>query len=240
MRMLTVQIRRPLLNLCAALGVTLGVSQSSTAASEMQTEIPTQDELRQELASIGLSPEILCIAGLTAVQTTTVVTEAFDTIIEHWSTLEPARQAVSVKRYDIARLQALVARGVATSGDHAELATAYSELATAKSALNGVLSDIRSDIHQELDSEQLAIVNRLIQNADLPVPMEFRVLDHTAIEWVQFRKAYLECQTSPEPSSEATGLLHACDTDYSVSLARTRMGVNLTSVTAAFLAAIEP
>lgn len=116
---------------------------------------------------------------------------------------------------------------------------ARAELASAESGLAGVLGEVRSAINQELGTGQLAVLDRLLQNARLPVPVEFHVLDRTPVEWVQFRKAYSECQTNPAPSVQASTLVAACDTDYDVVLARTRLQADLASVRGAFLAALD-
>lgn len=239
MRMSTVVIRGALIGFCVAAGTIASMSSNATAVFQEHADLPTQEQLRQEFAATGLTPQILCIAGLTAGQTTTVVTAALDSITEHWPLLEPARQNVSVKRGDVARLEALIARGIATPTDHGSLATARAELASADLELDDVLADIRSAINQEFDTEQLTIVSRLIQNAKLPVPIEFHILDRTPVEWVRFRKAYSECQTNSAPSPQASDLVNACDTDYSVTLARARLEFNLDSVRDAFVAAMD-
>jgi len=225
---------------CSIVGLALGASafastlSMSDAVVTQPALVPTQRDLQQEAVSLGLSPQNLCVIGLNADQTSDLIATAIESIEENWSTLKFSRSSILSYSTEVAVLKQAVRGGTATQEDHDGLLSAQSSLDTAKASLENTVSLMQTDINQHLSLEQSTNLARLVANAGLPVPVKYHILDKTSVEWVHFRKAYAQCQTNENPSSEASGIVQAADSQYEVNLAQVHLDTYLDAVSEAF------
>lgn len=238
MRMSKFAVHATLASGCIGIAIIASASSSVTATSATSWSQPTQDDVSQALAMVGITPEHLCIVGASSGQIQSVVGASIEFLQEHWAGIESTQQSLTTQATEVARLKELVSRGLATPTDRDALTAAQETLANIQGDLDEMLDGLRSDSLQYLTSEQWAWFDRLVANRALPIPPEYRILVKSEMEWVQFRKAYSEYKTNPDASSASETAVETADSDLDVAVARTRLQNTLATTKAAFASAL--
>ncbi len=235
MRYSKIIVRSTLVAATIAAITLVGIGSVSNATTmSVSADVPTQSDLMHEVAALGYSPQNLCAAGLNSTQTQAFLSLAIDEIGEQWDDLSSVRDSIQATATEIRQLERLVTQGQATTQDREQLATARQVLATAQSSVITLQTAIRVEAEAMITSQQQAKLAQLIANSSLPIPTKYHVLEKSTTEWVEFRKAYMECQTNPDARQASQDLVDNADANFEVNLAQTSLDTNLSSIQQVF------
>jgi hypothetical protein len=203
---------------------------------------PTGAELGTCLYRVGLGPEPLAAAGVSAGQTTALVEPARLYLIDHQRDLNLADAAYAGAKRNRDRLERLVRSGTGTEDDLTALAQARIDLANARTQRAAELAALLDAATTGLTGRQRATLDTLSDNASWKQPIEFHTVDRDQEDWVALREALANeriaarRQRTPDPGAQA--LLQQFRADPAVSAARVNLDSNLLAVTAAWELAV--
>lgn len=203
---------------------------------------PTAVELAAALHRVGLSPERLAAAGLTAIEASTLVQNAAAHLDgERFQSLQQADTAVRDASRDVQRLERLARSGRATSGDLGDLTTGRAALAGAESALRSALGALYDAAADGLSGPKAARLATLRANAGWDLPVQYLAASRSEAEWVALRDALASVRISArlgeEPHGGCSALVAQCDADSAVATAKAALDANLAAIASAFDAA---
>ncbi|MCW5775663.1 MAG: hypothetical protein KIS87_04355 [Phycisphaeraceae bacterium] len=203
---------------------------------------PTAVELAAALHRVGLSPERLAAAGLTANETSALVRDAAAHLDgERFQALKQADAAVREASRDVQRLERLARSGRAAGNDLGDLTTARATLAAAESTLGSALGAFYEAAAGGLAGPKAARLATLRANAGWDLPVQYLAASRSEAEWVALRDALASlriCERLGEdPHHGCTTLVAQADADSSVANAKAALDANIAAVTGAFDAA---
>lgn len=149
----------------------------------------TPRSARATLISAGLSPEVLCAAGLTSQQVASVVASGREYLADHLTEVEGANASFASASADVVRLERLAQQGKAGQQDLAELTAARANLAAAVAAKESELAEVFNAATEGLSTEERALVSQFHANRSREVPLKYRGTMRTDEEWVRLRDA---------------------------------------------------
>jgi hypothetical protein len=188
---------------------------------------------------LGLSPEVLASAGLGGGGTTQVL-QLLAGASEAIAQFNAAESQVGSLIDQIDALSAEMELG-STDELVAQRASLESQLLTARSAVEAARASLINAALAEAGSMVSARVHRLLQNAALPLPLEFRMLDLTPSAASEVASAIKdECRVDREGESgsassvDASAFLSSYRSDAEYSAASSNLATNVTAVRTAF------
>jgi hypothetical protein len=185
------------------------------------------------LASVGLNADSIAAAGLTGTQSSLVT-----------ATLKTETQVVqeslaAFEAYQAARKRELaLAQSFRASGSSSEIAPALQSArqalqqaeATWHESRTRLMGVIRAAIVTASDATTADVAVRLSQNADRPVPVEFRTLELTENQWGILASALANRAAGVRLSPSQQELLSSVEGRAPVALARASTAANRASV----------
>lgn len=144
---------------------------------------------RAQLMAVGLAPEVLCAAGLTAQQAATVAANGLAHLDEHLNDLTAADAAMTTSGTSVARLERLVMQGKATQQDRTDLGTARASQVSATSAWSSAQAALFNAATDGLSGGTKTLIQRIHANRDKDVPLKYRGTERTEAQWVALRDA---------------------------------------------------
>lgn len=202
---------------------------------------PTARELRSFLGELGLLPGPLAAAGVSAVQTTALVSAAREHMTQHSATLPAARERVRSLRTQIASLANLASTGRATQQQHADLQSLRGSLNGSEASLAGMRAEALAAITAGLNPAQRSLLATFAANAGREVPMEYLAVSRTDAEWVTLRDSLIQRRVDTQnnvENSEAAARVTAAQGDPSVTAARNNLAANADAVASAWATAL--
>lgn len=205
---------------------------------------PTAQHIEVALMEVGLSPETLAAAGLTAPAVTTLIGNAVEHLDEHFSALQDARSALGSARADHDRLQRLVQSGTASAQDLTAFASAKTALSQAQAALDAQRASLSTAATANLSQPQRAVLAAIAANARWDLPTPYLVSQRTQPQWVAIRDALanerIAAKLSEEPNPNAASLLLSIRAEQATATAMTNLSANAATITTAWNSALQP
>ncbi|CAG0985561.1 hypothetical protein PHYC_02003 [Phycisphaerales bacterium] len=202
----------------------------------------TPRSMRATLISAGLAPDVLCAAGLTTQQVTTVVGAGREFLTDHLGDVETANASFAEASTDVNRLERLAQQGKATEQDRTDLGTARTSLASAVTARESALAAVFNAATESLTANQKALIQQFQANRGQSVPLKYRGTSRTDAEWVRLRDAVSNQAIATRRGEDLDGtsaqILSDANTAETVRAAAAVAG--LTDVRAAWQSAAEP
>ncbi len=144
---------------------------------------------RAELAAVGLSPDVLCAAGLTSQQAASVVGNAMAHLAEHGEDLALAIAAHTTAKAEVERLERVTVLGMASQQEAADLAAARQSLVGATSAMTSARAALFDAATQGLSASTKALIQRFHAHRGRDVHMKYLGADRSEAEWRALREA---------------------------------------------------
>jgi hypothetical protein len=213
-------------------GVAYNATPSATAPSAPPHPAPaisqrpeidplTNGELGMALVTAGLSPKALAAAGLSESQVTALVGRARTHLTEHIQELRDADQALFSAQASHDALQRRIQSGQGNQADLTNFATAASDLASARTARQSVISDLITASVNGLAAEKTSALATLRANASWELPPQYLVVNHSESDWVALRDAVandaISARNGNDPDPDAHTLLLQAQADPSVA-----------------------
>lgn len=206
---------------------------------------PTAADVTNTLHRLGLSPQHLTAAGVTAQQTTTLVSAMESTLNGEPGLIRSLEDDLGEAQRRCDTLTRLVRSGEATEQQRTDCAAAQAALVTARAALNEALDDLFADLTGGLDEAVCHRLTMLRANAATwDMPTEFLVVTRTDAQWLELRAALanerIAANMGEETGQGAQTILQNARSDASVALARTNLDNNLAAIQNAWNEALNP
>lgn len=161
---------------------------SSSGFSMHRLSNPTRT-IRAQLMAAGLSPDVLCAAGLTAQQAEDVAEHGLAHLDENLEDLTTADAALAAASADVTRLERLAMQGRATEPQMTELATARASLASALSARATAQTALFNAATDGLSGGTKTLIQRFHAHRTMEVPLKYRGTERTEAQWIALRDA---------------------------------------------------
>ncbi|MFI4854693.1 MAG: hypothetical protein ACIAQF_06910 [Phycisphaerales bacterium JB065] len=206
---------------------TVGSWPSLVAASE-----PTAMDKLADLKHLGVGVDGLLAAGLSVSQASAVLNWV-GTDRQRFDAIRVAQTQVRLAQQDLDAIRSKMVRVGRTSDLDMQYATAETQLASAQSTYDSLITDARSALGT-LVSEDLqagsdwTVLARVIDNRDRDVPTAYRVLELSPSEWEQLALYHENVDNRPEALDEgaiALGESLALNSDVLNAQARIDAGV---------------
>lgn len=203
---------------------------------------PSPGQVAVALRQVGLDPDALAAAGLTAQQTTALVAAARAHLDEHYTTLRQAQLDHAQARNEHDRLKRLVRAGRATTQQKEQLDQAAAGLAQAAAQLEQARQALAQAATAHLGSAPNDTLATIHAHNRWSHPVQYRAAERTEPDWVALRDALAHAriadkrQRDPEP--EVLQIIAQADANPDVAAARANLENNLTTVTNAWNTAI--
>jgi hypothetical protein len=203
---------------------------------------PSPGQLAVALRQVGLDPDALAAAGLTAQQTTTLVAAARTHLDEHFPALRQAQQDYAQARAAHDQLKRLVRAGRASRQQREQLDQAATELAQAAAQLEQQRQALSQAATDHLGSAARVAIATIHAHNRWSHPVPYRAAARPEPDWVALRDALAHVriaeQRSQDPEPEVLQLIAQADAHPDVAAAKTNLENNLQTVTNAWNAAI--
>lgn len=203
---------------------------------------PLDPELATALYRVGLQPENLAAAGVSATLADDVVAG-----VKVWLAQNPAGLPQTDERYfqAVTSRDALVRKvrsGLASTQEIVEGQDASGEFDAAEGARKQVLEALFTAGTVVLSTDQVAALSRIrVNQAAWNVPLQYLVVDRTQEEWVHVRAALanerISAKDGEDPDAEDQSYLAEVRADSAVAAAKTSLDTNLGAVKSAWEAA---
>jgi len=223
-----------------AMTVASALSLSSTRTS-FESEAVEVDitELEVELIRAKLDPESLCVAGVTAAETTTIVNNARAYLALNLATLRTAEAQLASTRIEHDRLTRLLRSGQASPSDVTDFENNEPLLATRQAALDSLQDDFYSEATDNLVSQDKLTALGYIQDAGRwACPVQYKCANRSESDWVTLRDALANERISDElgddPDPTLQQFLATVHAENGTSSAIARLQTSLSSIQAAF------
>lgn len=189
---------------------------------------------------LGLMPEVMATAGLSGAGTT----QALQLLAGASEAIAQFNAAESEVGSLIGQIDALAAEIELGPTDEfvAQRASLEAQLLTARSAVEAARASLVNAALAEAGSTITTRVHRLLQNAALPLPLEFRMLNLTPSTASDVASALKdetrvdrEGEAAAASSVDATAFLASYRSDSEYSAAESNLAANLPAARAAFL-----
>lgn len=195
------------------------------------------------LLRAGLGPEALAATGLGSSGVTAVVNAAEAWAAEHPGALTQADAAYAEAKNSSDSLDRKVRSGLASSGEITASATARSQLASATSARDSLIESAFAAGTAGLTTTQRAALQNVRLNASWELPVEFKVVTRTELNWVALRSALANekfcTRRGEEMDASCVQLLGTARSDAAVASAKTNLDSNLSELRNAWNSAAE-
>ena len=206
--------------LAAALAGAVSMSSSSSSSSSAPAyptstlpgfEVVDPAEMALLLHRVGLSPETLAAAGVTAQETSALIGHARTYLEENAQAIRAADESFFAAREVHDALKRRVQSGLASQADLANLETAATSLTSAGSARDAARSGLYNAAVEGIGGPKLQILATLKANKSWELPLQYRADSRSEQEWVALRNALANVriaeQNGEEPSQEAAQLI---------------------------------
>lgn len=213
------------------------VGSALVAASSVSLSGPQTVDLARRL---GLTPEVLATAGLSGAG----ATQALQLLAGASEAIAQFNAAEAQVESLIGQIDALAAEIDLSPNDEllTQRSTLESQLLSARSAVEAARASLVNAAVAEAGSTVAGRVHRLLQNAGLPLPLEFRALNlspSTASDVASALKDEVRVDREGEAASassvDATQFLAAYRSDSEYTAAGSNLAANLTAVRGAFV-----
>jgi hypothetical protein len=206
--------------------------------------VPVSSDYQAALGRLGLVPKRLAAAGLSAQNTTTLVSHLRTYLDDHLQDLQTADAAFASARVEYDRLLRLVQAGTATNDDRfawtAAQATFVSATAARQTVLNAVFSAATADVGQDA----LVALNTVNTNSNTwDLPVEYLASGNNEHDWVTLREALADVRIATSgglaPSEHVSQIVAGFDAAPATATARANIVANLATVTEAWNNAVR-
>lgn len=203
----------------------------------------TVAQLRTLVARMGLHPEIVATAGLTADQATAVIGRLRGHYADLDPDLESATSALNTATAQAESLRRKIVAGKGSADDVTARATACSQAASAAQSLATARANVMSDLSEVIGSDAVQAIATIQGNQKwTAVPMYFRVISRSQADWLSLREAIASRDTSTRvgetPADGALSIISDAEANGTVSAAKTA-SQNTSAVAAAMTTAIN-
>lgn len=208
----------------------------------------TSSETAALLARLGLAPERLAAAGVTAAQTTALVGHLRSHLASHIDALRAADATYSSDRVLIDLLQRSVRAGTASPQDRQTLDAAVTRLAATAATRQQELDAAYTAATDGLAPSTLSALARAFANTAWELPgqdssLHYAFADRSEQDWVALRDALsaqrIAARYGSQPDQPTADLIAAAASDPAAATAAANLAVSLAEVTAAWSAALE-
>ncbi|PCI11323.1 hypothetical protein COB72_01040 [bacterium] len=226
-----------------ATGLATAPSMAMTTSFCFQEAQPSVMDIQIELIHQSMTPDVLCAAGLTANETSSLLTFAIGAIQADWDTVFSTQTALNELDGQRTSLeQSLKSSGLDDSTRaslESQLNAVEALIASHQATLNGVRATIETAVLNSMSTDDRTRFQQINANSARNVPMEYRILDLTEDQWADLRHAFAVVKTNDEPTPEATQVIAGYNTQYDVNLVRVYLDTNQTAVNTAYMQAMS-
>ncbi|MFI4915109.1 MAG: hypothetical protein ACIAS6_01205 [Phycisphaerales bacterium JB060] len=206
---------------------------------------PELHDVDRELRVVGLRPEALAAAGLTAAETTALTTRA----VAHldgptYTSLQQAAEAHSLAKARMKRLQRAFRAGTQGEATRQDLDDAIAAEAAARATLEAHRDDLYDAATDGVSGEALTRLARIQAEADLPYAAYLKVADRTHAQRIALRDALngvrIDTKLGQEPSAHHQAVIDAQMADPVIAAAKTSSDTHLDSIIDAWKLVLDP
>lgn len=238
--------------LALATAVTIGVISLPSPHSSPLMLPATNQELAVTLSRLRLNPEPLAAAGLTAQQTTSLVSNLRSHLSTHMDAIRLADTELGNASNTVDALTRRIRAGLGSEQDVSQLASATTALNTARSSLNSLLAAAYSAATDGLGQNALSGIATSRGNLDGVagdsgvggIPTQYLFSSRSETTWVNLRDALANVRISgrhnQDPNPDAQSLISSLNAEPATATAIANLNNNLSTVTAAWNNAVFP
>lgn len=218
--------------------VPVGVGAAWFALRAPAQGVGPNADLRVALLRSGLGAEALAAAGLSAQETSSVVSAFSSAMSSQPGALEQADASYASARASKDALERKVRSGLATEQEVADLASATTALTSADASRAHVLDGWFHAATTNLAAGKVTALSTIQANASWKLPTQYLVKDRDQAEWVAIRKALnnerICAKYEDEPNSDMQAALSSWRADANVAAAKSALDTNLSAVQSAW------
>jgi len=249
----TILIGAVALSAVAGIAVTSISSRSPSPSVPMLAESTilltpaSSAEVSALLYRLGLAPDRLAAAGVTAGQTTTLVGNLRSHLADHIDALRSADEGYHAAHLLVDALERIVRAGTSTSEQRTALTAAQTQLASSATTRQGMLDSTYTAATNGLADGTLQLLAHAYTNTawELPVqasPLPYAFADRSEQDWVTLRDALsaqrIAVKYGQTPDQNALDIISAASGAPAVSAAASNLQAHLAEVSAAWAAAV--
>lgn len=218
------------------------------AAARRDPPALTNAELSLALYQVGLDPEALAAAGLSANQTAVLVGAARTYLTDHIGSLRSDEAALDSASAERDRLGFLVQTGRATADDRTAYATTLASASSAQAAFQADLDAVFTAATSGLGSDTTTLLSTIQASrqtwhlAAVGGRVQYLVAQRSASDWVSLRDALdnarVTARTGEDPDPTLASLLSGVNASSPVSTANANLQANLAAVQSAWTSAV--
>lgn len=202
----------------------------------------TAGQLAHLLHATGLTPEPLAASGVTAQQTTAIITRMRQQAPQLASQLISAEQAYEAAYREHDRLERLVRSGTATAQDVTALTASAAALQTARSDLSAVVQGALEEAAAVIGANAAATIGAVRNTSDTGLAIPYRVIARSSADWVALRNAVaardIRTRLGELPPARSVALIASAEADPAVAAARVSLELNSAAVATAWNQAV--
>lgn len=223
--------------------VIVPIAGPSAAHADSQGAVmsPRQTAASTWLTSEGIDPSTLAAAGVTAVETTSIVNAAKDYIASSaGDNLAASRQAVDAARHQLQTAEAAAKKGTASAE---AVGGAKVALASAESQFNTLRTTFRSTTLAGLLEAKVAVIDAVRRNKPTGLPVQYLVMDRSSEDALKLRDALADARIAAQreqsvPVASQTTILEAGGAT-SVITAKSYLDSNLATIRSAWASSMS-
>ena len=204
------------------------------------TQELTRDQARVVLAKMSITPESVCVAGVSGEEVTALLQGAVETLDALAPSFEASQAAVVTARSELALLRSQGSSG----GNESLLQQAEAALAAALASQSLLWQNAFEATVAHLSESQRSLLATMRSNARQNAPVEYRVVIRTNAEWAALQRALQGARAREVcglgQNSEMQAVISTAGSDPAVYAARQRLESGLAAVRAAWDAPVQP
>ncbi len=216
-----------------------------SARAIMELATPEPQDVDRELRRVGITPEALAAAGLTAVDATALTTRAVTHLdVTNYTSLRLAMEAHGNAKAEMQRLERLFRAGTPGDAIQRDLDDAVALEASTRATLEARQQDLFNAATSGLESSVLADIADIDSERDIRYPTYYKVADRTHAEAMALRDALngvrIDTELGAEPSDHHRGIIDDELAKVDVAAAKANTDTNLDAILAAWKLVLDP
>lgn len=225
-------------------GLASAPSRSATAARTSSLDGPSRIELVSVLGRVGLTPERLAAAGVSANQTGALVATVRTGLSAAMPMLRTAETTQTSAGTTADQLRRKIQSGRATPEDMTAFEAARTQHHAAAAQVRQVLDGTLQALVESLTPAQRATLAVMRANVSREVPTQYLAANRSEAEWTILRDTLasesIAQRSGQTPDPEAHQIVLTANANPAVAAATASLSANLEAVTAAWNQAVGP
>lgn len=216
-----------------------------SARAIMELATPEPQDVDRELRRVGITPEALAAAGLTAADATALTTRAVTHLdATNYTSLRQAMQAHGNAKAEMQRLERLFRAGTPGDAIQQDLDDAVALEASTRTTLEARQQDLFNAATSGLATGVLTDLADIDSERDLRYPTYYKVADRTHAQAIALREALngvrIDTELGHTPSTHQQGVIDDELAKTDVADAKTNTDTNLQAIITAWKLVLEP